>query len=124
MLTNLLNSLPEGGRMVGIGEASLYALIGFAVVFAGIAFLIFVVWWVGALMSAYNTQDKKGSILVGTEEKVAPQEMPIEPVAPLKEDEVDEETIAVIMAALMAYYEQNNPKCEFTLKRIKRIKER
>ena len=122
MLTNLLNSVPEGGKIVGIGEASLYALIGFLVVFAGIAFLIFVVWWVGALMNAYNTQDKKGSILVGTEEKVVPQEMHVEPVAPLKEEEVDDETIAVIMAALMAYYEQNNPKCEFTLKRIKRIR--
>jgi trk system potassium uptake protein TrkH len=36
-------------------------------------------------------------------------------------DELDEETVAVIMAALMAYYQTNNPKCEFTVKRIKRI---
>ena len=36
-------------------------------------------------------------------------------------DEVDEETLAVITAALMAYYAQEKPKCEFTVKRIKRI---
>ena len=29
---------------------------------------------------------------------------------------------AVIMAALMAYYETNYPKCEFTVKRIKRVR--
>jgi len=122
MLTNLLNNLPEGGKMVGIGEAALYALIGFAVVFAGIAFLIFVVWWVGALMNEFNVKEKKGSILVATEETPTLQEINETPIATSETEEVDEETVAVIMAALMAYYEQNNPKCEFTLKRIKRIR--
>jgi mRNA-degrading endonuclease toxin of MazEF toxin-antitoxin module len=37
------------------------------------------------------------------------------------DNEVDEQTVAIIMAALMAYYQTNNPKCEFTVKRIKRI---
>ena len=36
-------------------------------------------------------------------------------------DEITEETVAIITAAIMAYYEKNNPKCEFTVKRIKRI---
>ncbi|MBQ9081346.1 MAG: OadG family protein, partial [Clostridia bacterium] len=35
---------------------------------------------------------------------------------------VDEETLAVITAAIMAYYEQQNSRCEFTVKRIKTIK--
>ena len=45
MLMNLLTSanLPEGYQKVKIDIAALYALIGYAVVFAGIAFLIFVV---------------------------------------------------------------------------------
>ena len=41
--------------------------------------------------------------------------------APVNEDAVSEETIAVITAAIMAYYEKNNPKCEVTVKRIKKI---
>ena len=42
--------------------------------------------------------------------------------APVQTEEIDEETVAVIMAALMAYYEKNNPKCAFTVKRIKRVR--
>ena len=34
---------------------------------------------------------------------------------------VDEETVAVITAALMAYYKQAKPECGFIVKRIKRI---
>ena len=34
---------------------------------------------------------------------------------------IDEETVAVITATIMAYYEQVNPKCEFVVRRIKRI---
>jgi methionyl-tRNA synthetase len=36
-------------------------------------------------------------------------------------NEVDEETVAIITAAIMAYYQKNNPKCEFTVRRIKKI---
>ena len=117
MLMNLLTSasLPEGYQDVSVGTAALYALIGYLVVFAGIAFLIFVVWLVGKLMAKTQPMQKKATV----ETKPAS-------VAPIQtsdaEDEVDEETVAVIMAALMAYYETNNPKCEFTVKRIKRVR--
>ena len=100
--------------MVAIPEALLYALIGFLVVFAGIAFLIAVVWAVGKVLDA-----KKGEI------NTKPQ--PVAPTQPkttapaMEEDAVDDETIAVIMAALMAFYQTNNPKCEFIVKRIKKI---
>ena len=111
MLYNLL-SVPEGGKIVGISEAILYAALGFFIVFLGITFLIAVVWMVGKVMGKQKS------------DKVAPESKkelstPIE--KPVMSDEIDEETLAVIMAALMAYYETNNPKCEFTLKRIKRI---
>ena len=46
MLYNLL-SVPEGGRIVGLGEATLYAALGFFTVFLGIAFLIAVVCYDG-----------------------------------------------------------------------------
>ena len=115
MLRNLLTSasLPEGYQDVSIGTAALYALIGYLVVFAGIAFLIFIVWLVGKFMT--KAQPAK---------KTAPMESApaLDTSIQSADDEVDEETVAVIMAALMAYYEANNPKCEFTVKRIKRVR--
>ena len=117
MLMNLLtnaSSLPEGYVEATIGESALYALLGYLVVFAGISFLILVVWLVGKLMAKIE-----GGLKQTKQEMV----VPTTPVAPTTQsEEVDEETIAVIMAALMAYYEKNNPKCEFTIKRIKKVR--
>ncbi len=114
MLMNLLQkAVPNGGRVVEVPEAALYALIGFSVVFAGIAFLIAIVWLVGKLMG------KTGGSVKAQEKPVVKKE-PAQ--IPAQSDEIDEETVAVIMAALTAYYQSNNPKCEFTLKRIKRIR--
>ena len=113
MFNLLTKTLPEGGRYVEVPEALLYALIGFLVVFAGIALLIAVVWAVGKIMSAANptAQPKKVD--------VKPKQTQIAPV--INDSDVDEETVAVITAALMAYYQTTNPNCGFTVKRIKRI---
>lgn len=115
MLTNLLQkTVPEGGQIVGVPEAVLYALIGYLVVFAGIAFLIFIVWLVGKLFTNMENKTKTAPVAVEKVEQPA--------VNPTTSDDLDEETVAVIMAALTAYYENNYPKCEFTVKRIKRIR--
>ena len=106
-MLNLLTSAGKTREFGNVGEAALYALLGFLVVFAGIIFLIFVVWLVGKIMAKMNGKAK-----------AKPQE---QPVAKMESDEIPEETVAVITAAIMAYYQQNNPKCEFTVKRIKRI---
>ena len=113
MFNLLTKTLPEGGRMVEVPEALLYALIGFLVVFAGIALLIAVVWAVGKVMSTVNPKAKPKKV------EVKPKETQVAPV--VNENDVDEETVAVITAALMAYYQTSNPKCGFTVKRIKRI---
>ncbi len=116
MLQNILASaLPEGGRYVSISEASLYALIGFLVVCAGITFLILIVWLVGKMMSKSSNTIKQEP-----KKEAKKQEVPAV-VSTTENEEISEETIAVIMAALTAYYQKNNPKCEFTLKRIKRM---
>ena len=107
MLLNLLTK----DRSVPIDEAALYAFLGYIAVFVGIIFLIVVVHMVGKAVSA-----KKKEQAPVVQEK---QEEPAVPV--LQSDEIDEETLAVITAALIAYYQTNNPKCEFTVKRIKRI---
>ena len=110
----LLNLLADQFREVGVGEAALYALLGYIIVFLGIAFLIFIVWLVGRVM----VSNKKASAPVKKE--TAKETVAVANATPVT-DEIDEETLAVITAALMAYYQTNNPKCEFTVKRIKRI---
>lgn len=114
----LIDTLPEGGVQATFLEAVLYALMGYLVVFAGIAFLILVVWLVGKLMT------KTGGVKLRKEKKTVVENTPspVAEVLPEQSEEVDEETIAVIMAALTAYYEKNDPKCEFTIKRIKKVR--
>ncbi len=110
MLNNLL-AQADKFRTVEIGEAALYALLGFAIVFLGIAFLILIVWLVGKIMQKSTEKPAKEKV------EAKPTEAPTTPI----EEECSEEMVAVITAALMAYYEQTNPKCSFTVKRIKRI---
>ena len=106
MLTNLL------AEYIPVSLSALYALIGFAVVFLGITLLIIVVWLVGKVMNrnTINTQVKQPVVNTVVQE-----------VAVAENNDINEETVAVIMAALTAYYQTNHPKCEFTVKRIKRI---
>ena len=109
MLLNLLAKSENPYRMATFSEAALYALLGFLVVFVGISFLILVIWLVGKVI---NRNTSRKTVVV------APKET--KPISS-QEEEIDEETLAVIMAALMAYYQNENAKCEFRVKRIKRI---
>ena len=108
----MLNSLLAN---VSISEAAIYAVLGFAIVFIGIAFLILVVWLVGKAMvksTAKSVEKKEKPTSQAATNTLATEEAT---------EEIPEETIAVITAAIMAYYQQTQPKCEFTVKRIKRI---
>ena len=119
MLTNLLTqTLPEGYQEISASLSALYALIGFIVVFVGIAFLIFVVWGVGKIMDSSKPKTTTQKEKVEKPKKVEPV---YESLAVADADEISDETVAVIMSALMAYYQKTNAKCEFTVKRIKRI---
>lgn len=117
MLTNLLVNVADKTRTVSIGEAALYALLGFAVVCLGIAFLILVIWLVGKGMNKIKVETKQ-AVKPKTPEAKAPTQSVSTPNAT---EEITDETVAIITAAIMAYYQQTNPKCEFTVKRIKRI---
>lgn len=116
MLINVLAAVADKSREVSLGEAALYALLGFCIVFAGIAFLILVVWLVGKIMSGGKSVSKPSA-----KKQQETATVPIKETPQSDSEEISEETIAIITAALMAYYEQNNPKCAFTVKRIKRI---
>lgn len=106
MLNNLLTSIPE---------AAIYAVLGFSIVFLGIAFLILVVWLVGKVMGKSVRKPKENKSMP-VENKTESSPAVVETV-----EEISEETVAVITAAIMAYYQQTQSKCEFTVKRIKRI---
>lgn len=114
MMINLLAEALDPLRRANAGEAALYATLGFLIVFLGIAFLIFVIWAIGKLVPALEAKTKK----VKVEAKSVQEE--VKPQASV-EDELSDEVIAVITAAIAAYYQKENKKCEFTVKRIKRL---
>ncbi len=103
------------------GEPFLYALIGFLVVFVGIVILIFIVWLVGLLM---RKTDNLAFLTNRGSRKKKEEPAAVEQVAPTAEiegDEISDETKAAIMAALMAYYEEEGSECEFVVKKIKKL---
>lgn len=110
MLSNLL--LEVEARHVDVLDGAIYALIGLLVVFAGIALLILIISLFGLIMKRINAPQKS--------EKKASGAKP-QPVTETKAEEVPDEIKAAIIAAIMAFYETEKPKCEFTVKRIKRI---
>ena len=117
MMWNLLADAKDPLRDAPFGEAALYAGLGFLVVLLGIAFLIFIIWAVGKLIPFIEGKANK------PKEKPAKQESPVAPIQTVvgNEDELSDEVLAVITAAIAAYYQQENKKCEFTVKRIIRL---
>ncbi len=137
MLNNLLAILPgNGGTVAGqvqapdnyyfdnFGEAALYALIGLVVVFVGIVIIIGVIWLIGFIMRKTNNLEfltkkrEKGKMAVKAENIGA--EKGSECVSASSDDIPDEVKVAIV-AAIMAYYQEKEDKCQFTVKRIKRI---
>lgn len=116
-------------KNISVGEAAIDALLGFITVFVGIALLVLIVWAVGKAMQSVELKSKNGG-----EKKPKVKKEPqavkqtIEPVksAPAEatisaSNGIDEETIAVISAAIAAYYAGENRTCGFVVKRIKRM---
>ncbi len=111
MLYNILTTAADKTRAVSVGEAALYALLGFLTVFIGIALLIFIVWLVGKIMTKATSLQKKDGA----------QPIVSQPITEEEQDEVSEETVAAITAAIMAYYQEERRQCEFRVKRIKKV---
>ena len=132
MINNLAAIIPgDGSNWAGqtkspnnfyfdnFGEAALYALIGFVVVFVGIVIIIGIIWLVGLIMRKTNNLE----FLTKKHEKKPKAEkgQSAEPVASEANDDIPDEVKAAIVAAIMAYYQEKEEKCQFTVKRIKRI---
>ncbi|MBQ7643209.1 MAG: OadG family protein [Clostridia bacterium] len=107
-----MDLLLTAGEGVTVGEVLIDAVIGFAVVFLGISILVGAISLVGLILK--RAEEKKQS----KRAEVAP---PVSQVEQVKDEEDDEELIAVITAALQAYYGETKSKCEFTVRQIKRI---
>lgn len=133
MLNSLLSIDAHGDGnyyFSNFGEAFIYALIGFLVVVIGIVLIIFIIWLIGLILrktnnlaflskfrakckAAFSKRKKKKSDESEKQEKM-------EIVVADGEDISDEVKVAVI-AAIMAYYSEEKPQCEFQVKRIRRI---
>lgn len=120
-LMNLLAERPQVSddgfpiTWLNIGEALVYALLGFAVTFLGIIILIFFVWAYGKIIK---------SVRQGVEKKAKgkAEESGARAVATEGTDgEIPVEVRLAIVAAIAAYYEGESSKCEFKVKRIKRL---
>ena len=108
----MLDLLARGfGYKATIDEALLYAGIGFLVVFLGIAFLVLVVWAIGLAIGKVTAAQKKAKPVEKVE--AAPQ-------AISQAEELDDQTVAVITAAIAAYYQKQQIPCEFVIKKIRR----
>ncbi len=110
-MQTILNAA-ESWFQMNIGEAGLYTVIGFVFVFLGIAILVLVFTLIGMIMK--RVSPKK-------EEKPAAQ--PAAPAGPAVQatQGVDMATVAVITAAIAAYYESNHSGCDFVVRRIKKL---
>lgn len=121
-MLNLLDIVPGTGNNSGnyvftdFGEALLYALVGFLIVFLGIAVIIFIIWLIGLLMKKTNNL---AFLSKKKEDKTAAQPAPA--VADNAEEDIPDEIKVAVVAAVMAYCQAEKPKCEFKVKRIKRL---
>ena len=103
------------------GEPLLYALIGFLVVFVGIAIIIFIIWLLGLIMRKTNNLEFLSKKRVKKEINRVEEVHGEQTVISSQSDEIPEEVKVAIMAAIMAYYEEKQDKCQVTVKRIKRL---
>ncbi len=92
-------------------------ILGMLVVFFGIALIVWFIEIIGKIMSAKKNKENKEN-----KENVQPaEETTVSDYATAEDEELSSETVAVITAALTAYYFKENSNCEFKIKKIKRI---
>ena len=97
-----------------VGDGAFYAVFGFVFVFLGIALLVGIFAALGIIMKKVNARKPR----VKKSKKGKPVE-PTEPQAEVKA--VSAAEVAAITAAIAMFYEGENVKCDFVVKRIKRI---
>ena len=109
------------GSANGIGEALIYALIGFVVVFIGIVIIICIIWLIGLILRKTNNLAFLSKLNIKNKFKKKEQVVKQSDMIKNEEDDIPDEVKAAIVAAIMAYYDAKKSECDFVVKRIKRI---
>ena len=107
-----MKNLLDAWFKMNVGEGAFYAVFGLVFVIVGIALLVLVLMLIGRTMNGWTAR---------REEKKAPSAAPPSFELMPTSDEVPPEVVAVIMAALMSYYQTENTACDFVVRRIKRV---
>ncbi len=110
----MLNLL-DGWFKLNPGEGAFYSIFGFIFVFFGIVVLILIFTLLGFLMKKINERGKK------QKQGKAESALPSEEKKSAPEEGISPEVIAAIAAAVAAYCEESGGKCDFVVKRIKKI---
>lgn len=98
-----------------IGEGAFYAVFGFVFVFIGIALLILIFSLIGWINKKINEREKGKS----DANKVKDDSARL--LQSSQDDAISPEIVAVITAAIAAYYDGEKSQCDFVVKRIKRL---
>ncbi len=110
-MLNLLDSFWK----IDLGEGAFYSVFGFLFVFLGIVVLILIFTLLGMIMKRVNAKKKREKQPKNTVRAAEPEEVPA------VEAEISPEVIAVIAAAVSAFCEEGGGKCDFVVKRIKKL---
>ncbi|MDE6868839.1 MAG: OadG family protein [Clostridia bacterium] len=119
MINALLDIIPNADGnfyFSNKAESLVYALIGFCVVLLGIVIIIFIIWLLGLILR------KTDNLAFLTKRRKKPKKKIEETVREtVTEDGLTDEVRVAIIAAIMAYYSEEKPECEFKVRRIKRL---
>lgn len=108
--------LLDGWFKLNPGEGAFYAVFGFLFVFVGIALLIAIIYLAGLLMTKAEAR-REGR----AKKQAAPVPPPTLQPAPASEEGIPPEVVAAITAAISVCLEQERHKCEFVVRRIRKI---
>lgn len=110
----MINGLLSDWFKMNVGDGAFYALFGFVFVFFGIALLVVIFTLLGLVMKKVNARKPK-------KKKIKSKKIEAETPASESDGDISPEEVAAIMAAITAIYESENAKCDFVVRRIKRL---
>ncbi len=107
---NLLDSFFK----VDLGEGAFYSVFGYVFVIVGIVILVAIFTLLGLVMKKVSSKKAPKNAKIPDVRESTPH--------PFSDpDEISPETVAAITAALMAFYQTEDVKCDFIVRRIKKI---
>ncbi len=102
---------------MNVGDGAFYALFGLLFVVVGIALLVLILMLIGFIMRKISERKQEEKAPAPPPDRRGEVPSPAEDGG----DEVSPEVIAAITAALMGYYQTENAKCDFVVRRVKRL---